>query len=261
MLKLVRVLRASRIFKRWENDIKILYSVRSVIKLAVGLLTMSHWLACLWGLSGLSLVEFECFSGTGEEEEMIRPQEFQGVSWVSTVFSDGGKGPPDNPCNPAHVYAASLHWSVMTITSIGYGDIVPMRFEEYIVCIIGMLMGGVTWAYIIGEFCGVVANMDPFKTEFQNTMDALNFMFQEHYPPVSNSLQRSIRGFFREAHVFYKIAIFRSLEIHISCSNKATTLKLGSFDSNFLVVYLCKISTQSVKGLPRKLSFFLKKGN
>ena len=37
-------------------------------------------------------------------------------------------------------------------------------------------------------------------------------------------------------------------------------LGLGSFDSIFLDVYPHKISTPSVKGLLRKLSFFLKKG-
>ena len=38
---------------------------------------------------------------------------------------------PANPCFPSHIYAAPLHWSTMSITSIGYGDVVPVRFEEY----------------------------------------------------------------------------------------------------------------------------------
>ena len=33
---------------------------------------------------------------------------------------------PDNPCLSLHIYVASLHWSIMTITSIGYSDLLNM---------------------------------------------------------------------------------------------------------------------------------------
>ena len=50
LIKLARILRASRIFTRWENKISLSYGNRSLIKLAVGVLLLLHWFACLLGL-------------------------------------------------------------------------------------------------------------------------------------------------------------------------------------------------------------------
>ena len=50
LIKLTRILRASRIFSRWENKISLSYGNRSLIMLAVGVLLLLHWFACLLGL-------------------------------------------------------------------------------------------------------------------------------------------------------------------------------------------------------------------
>jgi hypothetical protein len=44
LIKLARILRASRIFSRWENHISISYGTQSLIKLFIGVLLMLHWL-------------------------------------------------------------------------------------------------------------------------------------------------------------------------------------------------------------------------
>ena len=44
LIKLARILRASRIFSRWEHHISISYGTQSLIKLFIGVLLMLHWL-------------------------------------------------------------------------------------------------------------------------------------------------------------------------------------------------------------------------
>ena len=56
----------------------------------------------------------------------------------------------------------------MSITSIGYGDISPQRSVEYVVCIFGMLFGGILWAYIIGTICGVVSSLFLYSNFLRN---------------------------------------------------------------------------------------------
>ena len=50
MLKLVRLVRGSRIFKRWENRLSINYAVLSIANICVMLLFVCHLFACVWGL-------------------------------------------------------------------------------------------------------------------------------------------------------------------------------------------------------------------
>ena len=76
-------------------------------------------------------------------------------NWIAAAVKDGS---PDSMCDPVAVYLWSLHWSVMTITSIGYGDFTPQRKEEYIIGIVCMLLGGFMWAYIIGNLCATMGS-------------------------------------------------------------------------------------------------------
>ena len=50
---------------------------------------------------------------------------------------------------PGSIYAVSVYWAVMTITSIGYGDIAatPYNPVEQVICTFFMMLGGVVWGY------------------------------------------------------------------------------------------------------------------
>merc|ERR1719217_757453 len=112
------------------------------MKFMMGLTCCSHWMGCIWGMSGTLFTEMDC-------SDPQNPSFTAGPdtgSWVRALYDDGGTGGPDNPCYSGDIYVASLYWSVMTITSIGYGDITPVRFEEYLLCVIFMLCGAISWA-------------------------------------------------------------------------------------------------------------------
>ena len=58
--------------------------------------------------------------------------------------------------NGVDLYLAALHWATMTLTTIGYGDIVPITATERIICFIGQLMGVLVSAYVIGASATVL---------------------------------------------------------------------------------------------------------
>lgn len=78
------------------------------------------------------------------------------------------------------LYVTSMYWAIMTITSIGYGDVVPVLWSEQLVSTVVMLLGSVLWGQVIATFCGVVATFNPEGAEFRRTSE-------EHVPKRSSS--------------------------------------------------------------------------
>merc|ERR1719159_2155634 len=102
----------------------------------------------------------------------------------------------------------------MSITSIGYGDVVLVQIQEYLVCILCMLIGGVLWASIIGSLCGVVANMDPQLTEFRQTYDSMNLMMEDQKLP--NSLRLRVREYLCESMHLNRVKSYEGLQSRMS---------------------------------------------
>jgi len=176
LLKMVRILKASKIFKRWENAISISYSILSLYKFGMLMICTGHWLACLWGLTG----------------------SLKSESWTVAYCDSDGDGFNDEDellyCNHFILYSASLYFSIMTITSIGYGDISPTNIGEHWVCIFVMFVGSAVWAYVIGNASGIVATMDKDSIRHNQTMDNLNHFVKERNIP--QDLSRQLRAYF-----------------------------------------------------------------
>lgn len=110
---------------------------------------------------------------------------WSGNSWVVEFARGRSASTPVNPCDFGVVYIASVYWAVMTITSIGYGDILPQTGSEYIVCIFCMMASSILWSYIIGAACAVMTHMNPDQQQFDQRLDAFNAMAAEQELPLS----------------------------------------------------------------------------
>jgi len=208
LVKLIRILRSSRLLMRWQNYFSLTFAMTKFMKFTSGLFLASHWMACVWGLVGLSWGKELCDKDGNlvlQEGEEVPLNE---VSWITTLYI-GGKNSPDSPCVDWHVYIAALHWSVMTITSIGYGDIVPVREVEYIVGICCMLLGGVIWSYIIGCTCSILSNVHPVQEAFETNTDLLNMMMNDVDIPPDK--RQRFREYLREAKSRDAMSMFRNV--------------------------------------------------
>ncbi len=117
-------------------------------------------------------------------------------SWVAT-FRERERDAHGREVSPAGLYVAALYYSIMTLTSIGYGDIVPMNEAERLVCCFLMIISGATWAYVIGEAAGIAATLDPNTVAFRTSMDALNCFMSERQ--LDASMRHTLRDFFTDA--------------------------------------------------------------
>ena len=200
LIKLVRLVRASRMFKRWECKIAINYGALALGRCVVGVIVLSHWFACLFALQTVffdSPVQSVLVMGSDPPEYVDTWKgEFLYCTATGATSPDGSA---EAEClDPWALYCVAVYWAIMTITSIGYGDVGPARRNatEQILTAIMMLVGGFLWGQVVGTFCGVIATFDPHGTEFRRNMDDLNvFMASKHLPV---EMRRRLREYFHQ---------------------------------------------------------------
>ena len=155
MLKLARIFRASRVFERTVLDVALhhlewTYAVLKLLKFFLWLVIFAHFQACVWGLvssflpppTWISEFEIEYMESEGEGERLPSGLE---------------------------VYAAALYWSVMTLTSIGYGAMTPVNTTERWLCSLYMMLSGIIWTYAIGSVAAIATTLNPNQVLYETT--------------------------------------------------------------------------------------------
>ena len=202
LFKLLRIVRASRIFRRIESGVEIDYASLDLTKFLVMVIMSVHWMACAF-----SLVQYV---------------EDSPHSWMHFYYGPNVLNPRES-ISPTDLYALSLYWSIMTSTTIGYGDVTPQTNAERAVCIVCMLIGGFMFGYVIGAVGGVLATQNIRHAEFCRDLTALNEFMSEGRFPLA--LSRKLREFFKWRHTLQSSDMHRSLLERMSPSLRGESVK------------------------------------
>lgn len=175
LLKLMRILKTSRWLHKIEIAISIPYQQFALFRFLLILCMVCHWLACIWAMT-LQLGETD------------KPQWINDIEAIDRFFGI------ETRKDPMRTYISSLYFCTYTMTSVGYGDIGPKNIIERCVCTLIVLTAGLCWAYVLGEVCAIVSDMNAESQGFRKKMTELNRMMKEQGLPYD--LCCRMRSFF-----------------------------------------------------------------
>jgi len=136
LLRVLRIVRISTIFARLKDKMhsQVVTGIISLVNLFVNVIFLAHIVACTWHFVGMEV-----------EREIAR-------SWISTFgFLDE---------SIAERYIASLYWAILTMITVGYGDITAVTMPERIVNICVMLLGCGVFGYSMNSIGILLQNIN-----------------------------------------------------------------------------------------------------
>ena len=116
----------------------------SLLKLFFHILFTAHIIACFWNF----IAQFEKFVNLGS------------TTWLEKLnISDHSKW--------YHCYVFSIYWSLTTMITVGYGDIIPTNFMETVITIGAMIYGCGFFAYSINSIGTIIQKFDEKEKNFK----------------------------------------------------------------------------------------------
>jgi hypothetical protein len=150
-----------------------------MVGLVVIMLGIGHIIACLWlhvGRSGLSRDPPEGWMvGSHEIGRIVLPDCIP----VDCIIQSTGILPDCVPVDCITVeegeyvheqYVDSFYWAIVTMSSVGYGDVLPTTTNEREIGVIVITIGAFLYAYIIGAFSTIMAALDHDSARYDTKM-------------------------------------------------------------------------------------------
>lgn len=91
-------------------------------------------------------------------------------------------------------YVKALYWSVMTLATVGYGDVLPATTEQRIYSILVMMIGAAVYATIIGNVASILGNLDLERSARIKRMSQVDSFLKARNLP--SDLRMKIREFY-----------------------------------------------------------------
>jgi Cyclic nucleotide-binding domain/Ion channel len=154
IIQLIKIIRIAQYQSFWNKRAVKFGDYQKLGFFAFWLTIITHWLACGW-------LSMHIYSGINDDLTL---------------------------------YIKSLYWAVVTLTTVGYGDIVPTTNYETIYSMAVMVFGVGVYGYVIGNVANILSKRDPAKMAFQENMESLKSFVK--YRDLPTNLQYRVRDYY-----------------------------------------------------------------
>jgi voltage-gated potassium channel len=91
-------------------------------------------------------------------------------------------------------YVEALYWCMTTLTTVGYGDVVPQTQVQKLYAAGVMMLGVGIYAYLIGNIASLISNLDPVRANYQQQRERLSAFMQ--YQGLPRPIRRHVHEYF-----------------------------------------------------------------
>ncbi|CAL5189896.1 unnamed protein product [Lathyrus oleraceus] len=168
-IRLYRAQRVVQFFRNLEKDIRINYIIARIVKLLVVELYCTHTAACIFYYLATTL-----------------PESQEGYTWIGSLKLGDYSYSKFREIDLWKRYTTSMYFAIVTMATVGYGDIHAVNMREMIFIMVYVSFDMVLGAYLIGNMTALIVKGS--KTEkFRDRMtDLMKYMNR-------NKLGRDIR--------------------------------------------------------------------
>ena len=157
VMALSRVLRMGRLVllqRHWRARTSLNPAVLRLSFLVLWIAILSHWIACGW---------------IGLDGEL--------------------NGHPELP-----PYQQALYWTITTLTTVGYGDLVPEGSPQVWYTMVVMALGAAIYGFAIGNVANLLANVDLLRSQHLGRIETVNSFLRDRHVP--RHLQAQVRSYY-----------------------------------------------------------------
>jgi len=72
------------------------------------------------------------------------------------------------------IYLICMYWSIVTLTTVGYGDITPVNVVEMIYMMLSIVIGTTTFAYFISKISSMINDYNNEDNIIRRQIDIIN---------------------------------------------------------------------------------------
>eukprot|EP01052_Picozoa_sp_SAG31_P002277 SAG31_NODE_79_length_27235_cov_6.268868_6_plen_782_part_00 len=149
-----------------------------------------HLLGCYWAWTGL------------HETEKYRDGVWSPGGWVwkryeeeLAVFSTADETIDFIQRDTYPYYIDSIYFAIVTVSSVGYGDISATTQSEQQVIIFIIIAGAFLYAFIIGNFSSMIENMDKDQSDFNTKMRGIGELM--HFYKIDRELHEQVLEYYQ----------------------------------------------------------------
>jgi len=158
VVKLLRLAKLRRVLEIFQSYFTLPAWILDIFKVIMVVFTFAHWLGCIWHFLAVS-------EGTMYETTWLTKK---GIADQSTYVQ----------------YVSSLYWATLTMTTVGYGDSVPITPLEATMSTVTNVISGVLFAYTMNKVNSILTGDDQISESQRDSILLITNYMRKHQVPI-----------------------------------------------------------------------------